>query len=398
MMNFSTLQGLTIPEGVVTQIAKDGVVLWSAGGGPIILEVEKITGNTYAGETAYTGEEFILLEIYPKTNGTVKVTYGGLTKTITDTSGAEEPNSQEVFFGTFNGVSDSTPSSGELTIDGDYRGVGCGLYQSGSKSTQRTRCSCVTAIKDLGSTQFIPNTGFSNCTKLTSVTVPSSVTAIGDSEITLDTNGTFYDCINLETVVLSEGLQSIFKHVFGGCTALSNITLPSSLAYIYDNPFLNTNKNNFVAVDSKNTDFKIDGNCLIDIDNKSVISGFLDSVIPSYVVGIKSNAFQGCAGLTNITIPDSVNWIKLRAFQGCAGLTSVTIPSGVTSMGAYIFDGCTALTNIIMLPTTPPTLNTSLASGGLNSACKITVPKGCGDAYKTAENWSDYESIIVEVS
>ena len=127
-MNFATLKGLTIPEGVVTQITDaSGRVLWmvqSDSGVPVILEVEKITSDTYAGETTYTAEEFILLDIYPKTNGTVSVTYGGLTKTITDTSGAEEPNAQQVFFGTFNGVSDSvtTPASGTLKISGDYQG------------------------------------------------------------------------------------------------------------------------------------------------------------------------------------------------------------------------------------------------------------------------------------
>ena len=42
MINFSTLQDLTIPEGVVTQIADaSGRVLWALSGGKVILEVEK---------------------------------------------------------------------------------------------------------------------------------------------------------------------------------------------------------------------------------------------------------------------------------------------------------------------------------------------------------------------
>ena len=127
MIDFSTLQGLTLPEGVVMQITDEsGRVIWAVSGGKVILEVEKMTSDTYAGETTYTGEQFILLDIYPKTGGTVNVTYGGLTKTITDTSGAAEPNAQQVFFGTFNGVSDSvaTPTSGELTIEGGYYAFG----------------------------------------------------------------------------------------------------------------------------------------------------------------------------------------------------------------------------------------------------------------------------------
>ena len=117
MIDFATLQGLTIPEGVVTQISDaSGRVLWMLAKDepPAIFEVAKQTETTYAGETKYEYEEFILFDIYPKKGGTVKVTYGGLTKTIRDTSGATVPNAQKVFFGTFNGVSDgvATPTSG----------------------------------------------------------------------------------------------------------------------------------------------------------------------------------------------------------------------------------------------------------------------------------------------
>ena len=80
-----------------------GRVLWAlpVASGSVVLEVKKITATTYAGSTSYANEKFILLDIYPKTNGTVAVTYGGLTKTITDTSGAASPNAQQVYFGTF---------------------------------------------------------------------------------------------------------------------------------------------------------------------------------------------------------------------------------------------------------------------------------------------------------
>ena len=396
-------KGWRIPEGNVVQVTDaSGVVIWAVQSEepnkPIILEVEKITSDTYAGETTYTGEQFILLDIYPKTNGTVNVTYGGLTKTITDTSGAEEPNAQQVFFGTFNGVTDSTPASGELTIEGDYRGVGCGMYQSGSKSINRSMCSCVTAIKNFGNTQFIPNDAFQKCTKLTSVIFSRSIKRLGDGGIVLSGSGAFLGCTNLKTVIFHEDFEHIDDFSFDGCTALSDVTIPASVHSIGSNPFARTNKNNFLMVDSKNTMYKIDGNCLVKISNKTVISGFLDSIIPSYVGRIGSYAFQGCTGLTSITIPDSVKSIDLNAFASCTGLTSITIPSGVTSIGAYAFEYCTALTDIRMLPTTPPSLTSSLASGGLNSSCKITVPKGCGNAYKSAEVWSNYASIIVEAS
>ena len=294
-IDFSTLQGLTIPEGVVTQIADaSGRVLWVLSGGKIVLEVEKITSDTYAGETTYTGEQFILLDIYPKTNGTVKVTYGGLTKTITDTSGAAEPNAQQVFFGTFNGVSDSvtTPASGELTIEGDCYAFGIGSYASSSKNTNLTN-SCITGITDLGNITIIPPRAFYACNKITSVTIPQSVTSIG------------------------------------------------------------------------------------------------------------SDAFNNCAKLTSVTISNGVTTIGGSAFM-YTSFTRITIPASVTSIEATAFGHCDELTDFTILATTPPTA--VLSEFGtwhlFNSdyVPTITVPKGCGAAYKAATGWSDYADKIVEAS
>lgn len=221
MINFSTLQSLSIPEGVVTQIAKDEVVLWAVqSGSKIILEVEKITSDTYAGTTSYTSEEFILLDIYPKTNGTVEVTYGGLTKTITDTSGAEEPNAQQVFFGTFNGVSDSveTPASGTLTIEGDYCSVGIGTFASSSKVTS-VACACVTQILSLGKiTKIYPMAFVANGIENTELVIPSTVTIIEMMAISIST---------LSTLII-EGNPNIYGTAFMLCS-MSTIKMLSTI-------------------------------------------------------------------------------------------------------------------------------------------------------------------------
>ncbi len=175
-------KGWRIPEGNVVQVTDaSGVVIWKLETSkPVILEVEKITSNTYAGGTTYTGEQFILLDIYPKTNGTVNITYGGLTKTITDTSGVEEPNAQQVFFGTLYGVSDgvTTPASGTLTIEGECRGFGCGNYSKTSKDIVPQYCSCITKIESFGNTELLPEKAFLSCTKITSVELPRGLKTI----------------------------------------------------------------------------------------------------------------------------------------------------------------------------------------------------------------------------
>lgn len=234
-------KGWRIPEGNVVQVAKDGVVLWALQSGKsIVLEVEKITSDTYAGETTYTGEQFILLDIYPKTNGTVNVTYGGLTKTITDTSGAEEPNAQKVFFGTFNGVSDSvaTPTSGTLTIEGDCVAFGISTYNKTSKDTLPPCCNCVTGIVDMGEVEYIPNsafgyTGGSACDKITKVDIPKSVKTIGSNA--------FLNCTGLVSVIIGNGVTTIGGGAFQSCTSLPQISLPSSVTLIGLGAFVSCN-------------------------------------------------------------------------------------------------------------------------------------------------------------
>lgn len=420
MIDFSTLQGLTIPEGVVTQIEDEaGNVIWLSGGGKIILEVEKITSNTYAGETLYENEQFILLNIYPKTNGTVSVTYGGLTKTITDTSGAAEPNAQQVFFGTFNGVSDDveTPTSGELTIEGDCKAVSTSIFVTSSKTTS-ARAYVVTAIHSLVGVSEIPSSAFNGCEKISSVRIPGSVRNIYAAA--------FSGCTNLKDVILSNGVKMIAMSVFLNCP-LSSITIPASVTEMaLGNPFAGCNPNNFITVDEGNLHYKIDNNCLVEIATACLVAGFVDSIIPSYikrigytafgycteltnidipngVTSIGNSAFYSCESLTSITIPDSVTSIGNSAFGYCRSLTSITIPESVIDMGDMTFTGCTALREVIVLATTPPTVippnpdaNPTWFYGCTLSS--ITVPKGCGEAYKAASGWSRYADYIVEAS
>ena len=212
MIDFSTLQGLTIPEGVVTQIADaSGMVLWAVSGGKVILEVEKVTTNTYANSTTYSNESFVGISVRPKPNGIVKFTYGGLTKTITDTDA-----NANVFFGTFNGVSDEveTPASGELTIEGDYYAFGSFVFNT-DKSTI-AYAFCVTAVRSFGNITDIPANAFGNASSYD-----------------------FNPSVRLQQdIVIPSGVTSIGLNAFGG-TAITSIILPATLVELGGNVFVN---------------------------------------------------------------------------------------------------------------------------------------------------------------
>lgn len=321
----------------------DGVarLFFAPESGNVVLEVEKVTSDTYANSTTYTAEEFILLDIYPKTGGTVNVTYGGLTKTITDTSGAEEPNAQQVFFGTFNGVSDSvaTPSSGELTITGDYLGFNSGMFNEAK--IDFSAYSGIVDIKSFGNLTDLRHSDVNSSEKLTSVVFKHGITAIGS--------------------------------FFNNCKHLESVVFPASLINISTSPFNFCNINNPITLNPGNPSYKIDGNCLIEISTNTLVSGFLDSVIPSYITRIGECAFYGYSSLRDITIPKAVTSIGNSAF--------------------YLNEEL----NLTVLATTPPTLEGDNVFYNATFV-KITVPKGCGATYKAATGWSACADYIVEAT
>ena len=59
---------------------------------------------------------------------------------------------------------------------------------------------------------------FSGCNSLTSITIPSSVTSIGDYA--------FEGCVSLTTIVIPDSVTDIGDHVFEGCTSLEKILIP----------------------------------------------------------------------------------------------------------------------------------------------------------------------------
>ncbi len=199
----------TPPEGV------DGyspVTVSVAGGGDnkteiASLEVRKIISDTHDGfnSRSYSGEQFILLGIIPRPYGTVKVTYGSLTKTIRDISGY--PSKAKVFFGTYLGETDDveTPEIGTLTIEGEYTVYGPGEFNVDKSTT--TYCSCITAVNDWGSIEFIPEAFYANRTDLTSVIIKDGTKAIGDSA--------FFECTNLMGIVIPESVTVIGAFAFG---------------------------------------------------------------------------------------------------------------------------------------------------------------------------------------
>ena len=168
------------------------------------------------------------------------------------------------------------------------------------------------------SNDIIGKYAFCDCSSLTSVIIPSSVTEIGEYA--------FYNCISLKSVNIPSSVTEIGDGAFWGCSLTSVI-------------------------------------------------------IPSSVTEIGESTFGYCRSLTSVNIPSSVTSIGRYAFNKCSSLISVNIPSSVTSIGMYAFNQCSGLKSIYVYAETVPSTGVGAFEGCDSKNCTVYVPKGTYDAY-----------------
>ncbi|MCR5069660.1 MAG: leucine-rich repeat domain-containing protein [Prevotella sp.] len=241
-----------------------------------------------------------------------------------------------------------TSSSVPYTVAVAYKGTSSTQYY-GEYSGAITIPEYVTYNGVTYSVTTIGSSAFSNCSGLTSVTIPSSVTGI-------DNYAFFYS--GLTSVTIPNSVTTIGKEAFSNCNRLKKVIVPNIDIKNWCSIVFSSSKDNPLYY----------AHHLYSDENTEIT----ELVIPDGVTSINNSAFYGCSGLTSVTIPSSVTTIGSYAFSGCSGLTSVTIPSSVTSIGSYAFSGCSGLTSV-----TIPNSVTSIgdwAFYGCSGLTSVTIP------------------------
>lgn len=198
------------------------------------------------------------------------------------------------------------------------------------------RCYNVKTITLSANVTEIGAKAFYYCQSMTDITIPDKVTTIG--------NSAFSDCRNLKSIVIPDSVTAIGNSAFKNCENLTDITFGRGLKTLGSSLFDGCGKLERLSGDVVSED----GRCVI-IDGNLIVffsKNVTEYVIPDGVTSIGTDVFYNCNKLTKVTMPNSLTHIGDSAFERCINLTSVDIPDGVVSIGERAFFECSKITSV----------------------------------------------------
>jgi len=231
------------------------------------------------------------------------------------------------------------------------------------------------------SVNCIEKEAFSYCTSLTAVTIPASVTSIGNAfgfcksltAITVDAGNPAY--CSVDGVLFNKGLTTLIKYpdgkagrytiptsvtstgelAFASCSNLSSVMIPASVISNEFKQFQGCTSLTSIVVDATNPCYSSNDGVLFDKSQTTLVQFPKGKAgrytIPASITSIRSGAFHYCRCLTSITIPASVTSINIAEFLSCSSLTVITVDSdnpAYSSVDGVLFNK--GLTTLVKYP------------------------------------------------
>ena len=287
-----------------------------------------------------------------------------------------------------------------------------------------------TSIEIKEGTVSIYRFAFEYCKGLTAVTIPKSVTSIGDNA--------FYNCTNLCRVINCSDLNIQKGYSNNGYVAYYAQEVINADGFINDYVFIIKDEtyclNDYIGKDTILTfpescngeNYEIDEEAFK--DNDSIVSVTIPQAVSTIGNGafagctslasvtfkegvetIGNNAFENCTSLTSIFFPESLETIGEKAFSGCGGLTNLCLSENIETYGEGAFEGCTEVETLMVMGSVMPTvpsdkltsitlfsprpLETEPFANKVYRNATLYVPEGSLSRYQSADVWEDFWTI-----
>jgi hypothetical protein len=193
-------------------------------------------------------------------------------------------------------------------------------------------------------------------------------------------------------MVIKEGTRGIASRAFDGCATLTSVTIPNSVTIIGEYAFEGCSVASITIPNSVTRIGDWAFNWCRDLTSVT---------IGNSVTSIGDNAFSMCTDLTSLSFGNSVKSIGKSAFSYCESLTSVTIPNSVTSIGNSAFAGCEKLTEVRSKIKKPFAINGSTfqyydskTRQTIFTTATLYVPNGTKELYQATEGWKNFANIV----
>ena len=239
-------------------------------------------------------------------------------------------------------------------------------------------CSSLASIEIPEGVTEIHQNAFSGCAKLEMVTLPTSLKQI---EINV-----FFGCSSLTSIKIPEGMTGIYNNAFSGCTNLETVILPETLESIGTFAFAECEK-----LYEQDSGLAYAGNWLVGA-KQNIISANVREGTQHIADGI----FIENSNLSSVSLPSTLKTIGSFAFFCCSFLTSIEIPEGVTEIGEQAFDHCFNIKKIVFLSSVPPAIGSNLFPYKWgDTEFTVYVPRGSLEAYCSVND--DYWQYLVKL-